>query len=144
MSSASHNAPVKSGGSNEALPFSEQELVVQRWSIMWRTILLSCLGETLFPYCRYLRVLDLRDVYELLDDDKFRGKIQQWVPIAMCSWPNPNLVTETSSLAPLRDSTSRAKPGARTVLLDQATYARRLPRLVMVGHDRTIFFDHVD
>jgi hypothetical protein len=75
-SSESHNAPVKSGG-NEALPFQEQEQAVQRWSILWRTVLLSCTEETLFPYCHYLRVLDLRDLWDLLDDDKFRGKIQQ-------------------------------------------------------------------
>ncbi|KAH0119609.1 hypothetical protein KCU66_g9777, partial [Aureobasidium melanogenum] len=73
---ASHNAPVKSGG-NESLPLQEQEQAVQRWSILWRTILLSCTEETLFPYCHYLRVLDLRDLYELLDDDKFRGRIKQ-------------------------------------------------------------------
>jgi len=73
---ASHEAPVKSGG-NEALPFQEQEQAVQRWSILWRTVLLSCTEETLFPYCHYLRVLDLRDLWDLLDDDKFRGKIQQ-------------------------------------------------------------------
>lgn len=29
----------------------------------------------MYPYCRYLRVLDLRDLTDLLDDDKFRGKI---------------------------------------------------------------------
>jgi hypothetical protein len=74
--SASHNAPVKSGG-NESLPLQEQEQAVQRWSILWRTILLSCTEETLFSYCHYLRVLDLRDLYELLDDDKFRGRIKQ-------------------------------------------------------------------
>ncbi|CAD0046837.1 unnamed protein product [Aureobasidium pullulans] len=64
-------------GGNEASPLQEQETAVQRWSILWRTILLSCTEETLFPYCHYLRVLDLRDLHELLDDDKFRGKIQQ-------------------------------------------------------------------
>lgn len=31
----------------------------------------------MFPYCHYLKVLDLRDVYNLLDDDKFRGRIYQ-------------------------------------------------------------------
>lgn len=65
------------GGGNEARPLAEQELTVQKWSILWRTIVLSCTGETLHPYCRYLRVLDMRDLYDLLDDDKFRGKIQK-------------------------------------------------------------------
>lgn len=50
-------------------------MTVQRWSILWRTIILSALGKTLHPYCRHLRLLDLRDLGDLLDDDKFRGKI---------------------------------------------------------------------
>lgn len=71
--SISHSAPVKGGG--EGLPLAEQELTVQRWSILWRTITLSAFGKTLYPYCRHLRLLDLRDLGDLLDDDKFRGKI---------------------------------------------------------------------
>lgn len=50
---------------------------MQRWSILWRTIVLSALGHTLYPYCRHLRVLDLRDLGYLLEDDKFRGKISK-------------------------------------------------------------------
>lgn len=42
---------------------------------MWRTITLSALGKSTYPYCRHLRYLDLRDLADLLDDDKFRGKI---------------------------------------------------------------------
>ncbi|GAM90514.1 hypothetical protein ANO11243_085580 [Dothideomycetidae sp. 11243] len=57
------------------VPYGEQESVVQRWSILWRSIILSSLGKTLFPYCNFLRVLDLRDLLFLLDDDKFRGRI---------------------------------------------------------------------
>lgn len=68
-----NDAPVKSGG-NEALSLAEQGQIVQRWAVLWRTIILSALGETLFPYCRHLRTLDLRDLSELLLDDKFRGK----------------------------------------------------------------------
>ncbi|KAF2167707.1 hypothetical protein M409DRAFT_65831 [Zasmidium cellare ATCC 36951] len=69
----SHYAPVKGGG--EGLPLAEQELTVQRWSILWRTITLSAFGRTINPYCRHLRFLDLRDLGDLLDDDKFRGQI---------------------------------------------------------------------
>jgi hypothetical protein len=57
------------------LSLAEQELTVQRWSILWRTITLSTFGNTIYPYCRHLRFLDLRDLGDLLDDDKFRGKI---------------------------------------------------------------------
>lgn len=52
-------------------------MTVQRWSILWRTITLSAFGKTLYPYCRHLRLLDLRDLGDLLDDDKFRGKISK-------------------------------------------------------------------
>ncbi|EME76846.1 uncharacterized protein MYCFIDRAFT_147409 [Pseudocercospora fijiensis CIRAD86] len=71
----SAQAPVASGG--EGLPLAEQELVVQRWSILWRTITLSAFGKTVFPYCRHLRYLDLRNLGQLLEDDKFRGKISK-------------------------------------------------------------------
>jgi hypothetical protein len=55
---------------------SEQDLTVQRWSILWRTIIMSALGGTIYPYCKHLRMLDLRDLGYLLEEDKFRqGKI---------------------------------------------------------------------
>ncbi|KAK4494039.1 hypothetical protein PRZ48_015226 [Zasmidium cellare] len=69
----SHYAPVKGGG--EGLPLAEQELTIQRWSILWRSITLSAFGKTIYPYCRHLRFLDLRDLGDLLDEDRFRGKI---------------------------------------------------------------------
>jgi hypothetical protein len=31
----------------------------------------------LFPYCRYIRALDFRDLENLLDDDQFKGKISK-------------------------------------------------------------------
>lgn len=71
--SISHDSPIKGGGS-EDLTLAEQNQTVQRWSILWRTIILSALGKTVYPYCRHLRQLDLRDLGNLLDDDKFRGK----------------------------------------------------------------------
>ena len=60
----------------EAESAPQQELLVQKWSIMWRSIILSARGGTLYPYCRYLRSLELRDLQYLLEDQKFRGKIQ--------------------------------------------------------------------
>lgn len=49
-----------------------------KWSILWRTIILSSLGKTMYPYCRHLRALSLRDLSDLLerlDEPKFRGKV---------------------------------------------------------------------
>lgn len=68
-----NGAPVKGGG-NEGLSLAEQGLNFQRWAVLWRTIILSALGKTMFPYCRHLRMLDLRDLGHLLTDDKMRGK----------------------------------------------------------------------
>lgn len=67
-------ASVKGGGS-EALPSAQQLLVVQKWSILWRSIILSSLGKTLFPYCKYIRGLDFRDLNSMLDDEMFRGEV---------------------------------------------------------------------
>lgn len=65
---------VKSDSSEEKFSLAEQELIVQKWSILWRTVILSALGKTMLPYYNYIRVLDLYDLQLLLDDDKFRGK----------------------------------------------------------------------
>lgn len=75
----SHESSIKGGGSEDLfVSLAEQDLTVQRWSILWRTIILSALGETIYPYSKHLRVLDLSDLDQLLQDDKFRqGKIMQ-------------------------------------------------------------------
>ncbi|EMC92646.1 hypothetical protein BAUCODRAFT_95801 [Baudoinia panamericana UAMH 10762] len=75
--SLGERSPLKGGGSDN-LSFPEQDLVVMRWSILWRTLILSALGGTLYPYCRHLRVLDLRDLSDLLDrmdEAKFKTKV---------------------------------------------------------------------
>ncbi|KYG50196.1 hypothetical protein M433DRAFT_57667 [Acidomyces richmondensis BFW] len=67
-------SPVKDGGS-ENLSFAEQHIMVMKWSILWRSIILSALGKTLYPYCRHLRDLDLRDLGNLLGElDESRDK----------------------------------------------------------------------
>lgn len=37
-----------------------------RWTCRWRTILLSSLGKTMYPYSQYLRTLNLGDLEHLL------------------------------------------------------------------------------
>ncbi|GAB7363141.1 hypothetical protein MBLNU230_g3427t2 [Neophaeotheca triangularis] len=69
----SHEAPVKGGGS-ETVSLAEQDLILLKWTILWRSIVLSALGKAAYPYCRHLRMLDLRDLSYLLDHDKFRNK----------------------------------------------------------------------
>ena len=69
-------ASVKDDSNDEAISLAEQELVARRWSILWRSIILSAMGKTLFPYCQFIRVLDMRDFNHLLDDDRFKGRIR--------------------------------------------------------------------
>ncbi|KAK8194808.1 uncharacterized protein BKA78DRAFT_308311 [Phyllosticta capitalensis] len=61
------------GGDTENLEMAQQRLVVQKWAIVWRSILASTMQETMFPYARYVRSLDLRNLSYLLDDPKFGG-----------------------------------------------------------------------
>ncbi|KAI9655023.1 MAG: hypothetical protein M1831_004983 [Alyxoria varia] len=70
MHSDNSQADEEAGGLN---PIVQQELITQRWAITWRSIILSAMGKTLYPYCNYLRALDLRDLNELLEDPKFFG-----------------------------------------------------------------------
>ncbi|KAF2006962.1 hypothetical protein P154DRAFT_421161, partial [Amniculicola lignicola CBS 123094] len=70
-----HRAPVRDAGGDETVSMATKQLMVQRWSILWRSIVASAFETTLFPYCRYIRALDLRDLGYLLEDEHFRGKI---------------------------------------------------------------------
>ncbi|RMZ87543.1 hypothetical protein DV736_g5232, partial [Chaetothyriales sp. CBS 134916] len=47
----------------------------RRWTVLWRSIILSCLdGDLTYkPYCRYLRMLDFRNLGAMLEDLKFTG-----------------------------------------------------------------------
>ncbi|KAF2033727.1 hypothetical protein EK21DRAFT_58277 [Setomelanomma holmii] len=70
-----HQAPVRGGGDDlYSLPPAIKLLTIQRWSILWRSIIASALDATLFPYCRYIKSLDFRDLGNLLDEDQFRNK----------------------------------------------------------------------
>jgi hypothetical protein len=44
---------------------------VTKWALQWRSIILSSLGRTAYPYCLYIRSLDLSNLKELLEDSIF-------------------------------------------------------------------------
>jgi hypothetical protein len=46
--------------------------VISRWALQWRSIILSSLGETAYPYCLYIRTLDLTNLNDLFDDPVFK------------------------------------------------------------------------
>lgn len=51
-----------------------QEHLIMRCVGLWRSIILSSLGKTLYPYSQYVRTLDLRDLEELFKDSMFKDK----------------------------------------------------------------------
>ena len=75
--SSHHLSPVKSGGDDETFMMAQKQLMVQRWSILWKSIIASSLDATLFPYCRYIKSLDFRDLRYLLEDDQFKGRVSK-------------------------------------------------------------------
>ena len=44
----------------------------EKWSRFWHTIMLSCLDNTLYPYCQHLRTLNLGHLANLLKDPFFQ------------------------------------------------------------------------
>lgn len=55
--------------------------VLSKRSSMWRAIVLSSMNMTLFPYSKYIRTLRLQDLEDLLDllNDPKAGKLRAWV-----------------------------------------------------------------
>lgn len=72
-SSSSHDDEESEGLHGAA----QQQLMVQKWMITWRSIILSCFEKTVLPYYHYLRYLDLRDLRNLLEDPKFPGRVEK-------------------------------------------------------------------
>lgn len=79
-------APVTNGGSDEIEVArqvnsgdgnAQQKLIISKWANLWRIMVLSSLGLTFYPYCRYIRTLDLRDLKELFEDFKFRADFRK-------------------------------------------------------------------
>lgn len=85
-------APVTSGGSDEVETSKKEQLTMQ-WAGLWRTIILSSLGKTLFPYSRYVRRLNLQDLEELLQDRSFRDTISKWVFLTLCGTIHEDTLT---------------------------------------------------
>ena len=72
------NAPVTSAY-NDEIEVAPQDRTSRaaygKWACMWRSLILSSLGGTLFPYSKYVRSLQLQDLEYLLQDARFLGKI---------------------------------------------------------------------
>lgn len=71
-----HASPIKTSNEPDVgargKTASEQSLQTKKWSSLWRSIMLSTKGHTIFPYSLYVRVLDLQDLVLLLEDLNFK------------------------------------------------------------------------
>lgn len=51
-----------------------QAQIIMKCAGLWRTLILSSLGKTLFPYSKHIRKLNLRDLEEMLLDPNFGAR----------------------------------------------------------------------
>jgi hypothetical protein len=86
MTSRAHDeCPIRSSEGNDELdktgPFNDQSFEAKvaatkqtfsKWALQWKSIIRSSIGHTLYPYCLYIRSLDLRNLADLLLDPLFR------------------------------------------------------------------------
>lgn len=86
MSCSMHDVAPVTSAYNDEIEMAPQERISQaayekgreqligKWASMWRSIILSSLGKTLFPYSKYVRTLSLLDLEHLLQDTRFLGR----------------------------------------------------------------------
>lgn len=53
----------------------QRQLAFIKCTSLWRTIILSSLGKTLYPYSQYIRTLNLQDLEELINQSEVRARI---------------------------------------------------------------------
>lgn len=62
-----HNVVLDNGG--DMFDINQQEnRFWKSWLGVWRTVIRSSLGKTMYPYCYYLRNLNLGELEEILKD----------------------------------------------------------------------------
>jgi hypothetical protein len=64
---------LKSGGQSVTFTArnSQQQKTLLNWSTQWKSIIMSSLGKTAYPYCLYIQSLELSNLQDLLSDPKF-------------------------------------------------------------------------
>ncbi|KAI9755633.1 MAG: ATP-dependent RNA helicase dbp2 [Chaenotheca gracillima] len=72
-----HNdAPVTNGG-GDTTETAQQAQTVRKWASLWRSLILSSMGEALYPYSHFVRKLNLQDLRYLFEEPRFRGATEQ-------------------------------------------------------------------
>ena len=57
----------------------EQDPVIRKWALLWRSVILSTLDQTYLPYYSYIRYLDLDDFGDLLKEPRFTKTMKEYV-----------------------------------------------------------------
>lgn len=62
-----------------AIKAAEQADFFRKWTLLWRSIILSSLDDKncYKPYCRYIKTLDFRNLSVMLEDQKFLGAVRK-------------------------------------------------------------------
>lgn len=71
-----HNKSPVIGSASEdnTLSRREKNTATAKWANLWRSIVLSCLGKTLFDYAHFVRELEFDDLDLMLQDASFWTK----------------------------------------------------------------------
>ncbi|KAF8851146.1 hypothetical protein BDZ45DRAFT_632124 [Acephala macrosclerotiorum] len=66
-----HNQWAVISSEGDDADFTQSDTLLN-WALQWKSITRSSLGNTAYPYCLWIRSLDLRNLKELLEDTRFR------------------------------------------------------------------------
>jgi hypothetical protein len=113
-------APVTLGGVDDA---PQKQEAIAGLAKLWRSLINSCMGNTMFPYCRYIRTLDLHDLASLLEEVLFRTEYHK----AFFSKPLAEFRIELDGPPPAKQAKGRGK---RPIRLDAPAIARRVGDLL--------------
>src|SRR5271170_3219476 len=79
-----HNQIAIRGGDSDQTEVSKSSTIKKtyfpallvQWALQWRSIIMSSLGKTAYPYCVYLRSVDLGNLEDLFDEKVFKESMQ--------------------------------------------------------------------
>jgi hypothetical protein len=75
-----HKANADSHSIHESSPISALETYDKdKWARLWKSIILSSIGQTAYPYCTYMRSLSLGSYGSLLEDIATDKKTRPWL-----------------------------------------------------------------
>lgn len=87
LGSDANDGAIEPGGSYQAREDARVKNFL-KWALLWKSIVQSSLGKTAYPYCLYIRSLDLRNFKDLLEDPLFSFASEQFFADEMSAFLN--------------------------------------------------------